>query len=99
MLRRTRALRTLAAVVCATAGVSTVDAQPQHEALTAPMRLAAPVRPVKGAASVYIVKLKAPVAVSYRGNVSALGATKPNNGGSAKPSWKWKTTFKPSTTP
>jgi subtilisin family serine protease len=57
-----------------------VAAQLAHVPITEPLRLAAPVRPVKGATAVYIVKLKAPGAASYKGTVAGYAATKPNTG-------------------
>jgi hypothetical protein len=55
-------------------------AQPVHVPITEQLRLAGPVRPVKGATSVYIVKLKAPGAATYKGTVAGFAATKPSNG-------------------
>src|SRR5690606_5360024 len=45
-----------------------------------PLRLAAPVRPAKDAASVYIVKLRQPGAASYKGGIAGFAATKPSPG-------------------
>ena len=44
------------------------------------MRLTAPVRPAKGGAAVYIVKLKEPGAASYKGGAAGFAATKPGAG-------------------
>jgi subtilisin family serine protease len=86
MSRRFRAIRPLAAAICLAAGwVLPAAAQLQHVPITEPLRLAGSIRPVKGAKAVYIVKLRAPGAASYRGNVSALGATKPSSGQSQRP--------------
>src|SRR5690606_29530982 len=46
----------------------------------AALSLAAPVRPVKGEDSVYIVKLREPGAAAYKGGVMGLAATKPSAG-------------------
>jgi subtilisin family serine protease len=55
-------------------------AQVTHVPLTDPLRLAAPVRPVKGGAAIYIVKLKAPGAATYKGEMAGFAATKPERG-------------------
>jgi subtilisin family serine protease len=55
-------------------------AQATFVTLTQPMRLAAPVRPVKGGAGMYIVKLREPGAASYKGGAAGFAATKPGAG-------------------
>src|SRR5690606_12552666 len=44
------------------------------------LRLAAPVRPAKEPASVFIVKLRQPGAATYKGGVAGFAATKPAPG-------------------
>ncbi len=86
MSRRSRAINPLAATICLVAGWALpAAAQLQHVPITEPLRLAGTIRPVKGAKAVYIVKLRAPGAASYRGTVSALGATKPSSGQGQRP--------------
>ena len=72
-------------VVLSCAGITAPGAQPTQPAvptvtavaITTPVKLAAPARPVKsGSASVYIVKLKDPGAASY-GNASIYSAGRP----------------------
>jgi subtilisin family serine protease len=58
-----------------------VCAQATLAPLTEPLRLAAPVRPVKDGESIYIVKLKSSGAASYEGGQAGFAATKPENGG------------------
>jgi subtilisin family serine protease len=53
--------------------------------LVKPLRLAAPVRPVKGGSAVYIVKLKDSGAASYMGEVAGYAATKPLAGERMRP--------------
>jgi len=69
-----------AAIVVAPTLTLPAAAQPLHVPITEPLRLAAPVRPVKSPTAVYIVKLKAPGAATYKGTVSGFAATKPSNG-------------------
>jgi subtilisin family serine protease len=79
MNRARRAAAGLVLLLCA--GVKVSAAQPPHAqpavtaaAITTPVKLSAPARPVKsGSTSVYIVKLKAPGAASY-GNASIYSA-------------------------
>ena len=81
MLPRSQVIVGLAAVFGLAAGwLAPAQAQVLQVPLTETLRLAAPVRPVKGATAVYIVKLKAPGAASYKGTVAGFAATKPNSG-------------------
>jgi subtilisin family serine protease len=82
VLRRVKAAGPIAAA-CLLAG--TAWAQPAHVPLTQRHTLAGPVRPVKGDAAVYIVKLTSPGAASLRSGVSALAATRPSSGAGARP--------------
>ena len=71
----------LFALLClVAAGPQEADAQATFVPLTKPMRLAAPVRPVKSGAAIYIVKLKEPGAASYKGGTAGYAATKPGVG-------------------
>ncbi len=83
MIRLRRAAAGLVVLSCA--GVTASGAQPTQVApptvaavaITTPVKLAAPARPVKsGSTSVYIVKLKDPGAASY-GNASIYSAGRP----------------------
>ena len=83
MIRLRRAAAGL--VILSSAGVTAAGAQPMQAAaptvtavaITTPVKLAAPARPVKsGSTSVYIVKLKDPGAASY-GNASIYSAGRP----------------------
>ncbi len=83
MIRLRRAVAGLVVLSCA--GVTASGAQPTQVApptvaavaITTPVKLAAPARPVKsGSTSVYIVKLKEPGAASY-GNASIYSAGRP----------------------
>jgi len=69
-----------AAFVLAVGCLLPAAAQLEHVPITEPLRLAAPVRPMKGGTAVYIVKLKTPGAASYKGTVAGFAATKPNIG-------------------
>lgn len=53
-------------------------AQVAHVPLTEPLRLAGPLRPVKGGAAVYIVKLRQPGAASYKSVPMELTGEKPS---------------------
>ena len=67
--------------LCLTAGpAAELRAQATLVPLTEPLRLAAPVRPVKDGASIYIVKLKSSGAASYEGGQAGFAATKPETG-------------------
>lgn len=56
--------------LAAQAGAQTLS----HAVPSAPLRLATPVRPAKSAAAIYIVELKEPAAVNYRGAQPGLAA-------------------------
>ncbi|HET8697950.1 MAG TPA: protease inhibitor I9 family protein, partial [Gammaproteobacteria bacterium] len=78
---RTRAAAALLAGFCLAAAASSVAfGQAALVPLAKQVRLAAPVRPVKGGAAVYIVKLKSSGAASYLGDVPGYAATKPQAG-------------------
>ncbi len=81
MPRNPRARLTLAAATLA-AAVALLPATGQvvQDPPTRPMRLLSPVRPVKRPASVYIVKLKAPGAASYKSTFGENGAGSPSDG-------------------
>jgi subtilisin family serine protease len=67
-----RALAWLAATLLTPAA-----AQVTHVPITEPLRLAGPLRPVKGGTAVYIVKLRAPGAASYKRAPANFSTTKP----------------------
>ena len=69
----TRALAWLAVAVLTPAG-----AQVAHVQVTEPLRLAGPLRPVKGGTAVYIVKLRQPGAASYKSAPMTLTGEKPS---------------------
>jgi subtilisin family serine protease len=73
---------TLAPAVCAAAlaFLLPVAAQVVQEPVTQRMQLVSPVRPVKRPVSVYIVKLKAPGAASYKSTFGENGAAAPGGG-------------------
>jgi subtilisin family serine protease len=76
-----RAATGLFVLVClAAARPPAAVAQATFVPLTKPMGLAAPVRPVKGGAATYIVKLKEPGAATYKGGAVGYAATKPGTG-------------------
>ena len=78
---RIRAAAALLAGLClAAAATSTAFGQAALVPLVKPLRLAAPVRPVKGGAAVYIVKLKDSGAATYSGELPGYAATKPTAG-------------------
>jgi len=81
MPRNPRAHLTLAAAALAAAvALLPATAQVVQDPPTRPMRLLSPVRPVKRPASVYIVKLKAPGAASYKSTFGENGAASPSDG-------------------
>ena len=81
MTRNPRAYLTLAAAVfAAAAALLPATAQVVQEPVTQRMQLVSPVRPVKHPASIYIVKLKAPGAASYKSTFGESGAASPGDG-------------------
>jgi subtilisin family serine protease len=81
MTRNLRAhLTVAAAVLAAVALLPPATAQVVQEPVTQRMQLVSPVRPVKHPASVYIVKLKAPGAASYKSTFGENGAASPGDG-------------------
>src|SRR5512143_2196658 len=69
--------RLAAALAAAAVALLPATAQVVQEPVTQPMQLVSPVRPVKRPASVYIVKLKAPGAASYKSTFGETGAAPP----------------------
>ena len=68
-------------LVCLAIGaVAPAAAQVTLVPLTDPLRLAAPVRPVKSGTAIYIVQLKDAGAASYKGGVPGFAPTKPGPG-------------------
>lgn len=83
---RTQAAAALLAGLCLAAAASSVAfAQATFVPLVKPLRLAAPVRPVKGGSGVYIVKLKDKGAAGYAGELPGYAATKPMAGERMRP--------------
>ena len=81
MTRNLRVHLTLAAAALAAAvALLPATAQVVQEAVTQRMQLVSPVRPVKRPASIYIVKLKAPGAASYKSTFGENGAASPGDG-------------------
>ncbi len=81
MPRNPRAPLTLAAAaLAATVALLPATGQVLQEPVTQRMQLVSPVRPVKHPASVYIVKLKAPGAASYKSTFGENGAASPGDG-------------------
>src|SRR6185295_17192468 len=81
MTRNPRAHLTLAAAALAAAvALLPAAAQVVQEAVTQRMQLVSPVRPVKHPASVYIVKLKAAGAASYKSTFGENGVASPGGG-------------------
>ena len=62
----------------AAAVLTPAAAQVAHVQVTEPLRLVGPLRPVKGGAAVYIVKLRQPGAASYKSVPMALTGEKPS---------------------
>jgi subtilisin family serine protease len=67
-----------AATWLAVAFLTPAAAQVTHVQSNQPVRLAGPLLPPKGGAGVYIVKLRAPAAASYKRTPTDLSATKPS---------------------
>ncbi|MEO8466457.1 MAG: S8 family serine peptidase [Gammaproteobacteria bacterium] len=80
MTRNLRAHLTLAAAALAVTVVLPATAQVVQAPVTQRMQLVSPVRPVKRPASVYIVKLKAAGAASYKSTFGENGAANPSDG-------------------
>ena len=81
MTRNLRAPLTVAATALAAAvALLPATAQVLQEPVTQRMQLVSPVRPVKHPVSVYIVKLKAPGAASYKSTFGENGAASPGDG-------------------
>src|SRR5690554_2565701 len=75
-------LRAPAAAACAAFALASagVAAAVGPATPNGPLTLAAPVRPVKGATTVYLVQLKEPSAATYKGGTAGFAATKPAPG-------------------
>jgi subtilisin family serine protease len=71
-------LRNACAWLAAAAFLTPAAAQVTHVEVTQPLRLAGPLAPVKGGASVYIVKLRQPGAASYKNVPAPLTGEKPS---------------------
>jgi subtilisin family serine protease len=72
------AIASRAARWLAVAFLTPAAAQVTHVPSNQAVRLAGPLQPVKGGSDVYIVKLRAPGAASYKRTSTDLSATKPN---------------------
>src|SRR5690606_13019562 len=70
----------LAAAAASLLAPAAIAQTPGSAVPDAPLRLAAPVRPVKSEAPVYIVKLTEPGAATYKGGTPGFAATKPSPG-------------------
>jgi subtilisin family serine protease len=62
-------------------GASIAAGAVEHATPTAPLQLALPARPVKADSDVYVIQLREPPVLNYRGGRAGFAATRPADGG------------------